>query len=113
MTVASRLDMILFLDRARAGDALLRRGLVAQNYAELGRVAVGLMRQEHPDHMLSPMATFHEAMNRVLANSAVDRAGYRSDLFAAALEVAVGTVARGWRIARARPNNVLGAEGIG
>jgi hypothetical protein len=54
MTGAPRPDLTLLLERARAGDELARGDLIAQVYAELRRVASGLMRREHPGHMLSP-----------------------------------------------------------
>ena len=84
MTGAPRPDVTLLLERARAGDALARGDLIAQVYAELRRVAAGLMRREHPGHTLPPTAVVHEAVIRLLGDAAFDRAGDRSYLFAAA-----------------------------
>jgi hypothetical protein len=66
MTGAVRPDVTLFLERARAGDELARGGLIAQVYAELRRVAAGLMRREHPGHTLPPTAVVHAAVIRLL-----------------------------------------------
>ena len=84
MTGAPRPDVTLLLERARAGDELARGDLIAQVYAELRRVAAGLMRREHPGHTLSPAAVVHEAVIRLLGEAAFDRAGDRSYLFATA-----------------------------
>jgi RNA polymerase sigma factor (TIGR02999 family) len=84
MTGAPRPDVTLLLERARAGDELARGDLVAEIYAELRRVAVGLMRREHPGHTLPPTAVVHEAVIRLLGDAAFDRAPDRSYLFAAA-----------------------------
>ena len=84
MTGAPRPDVTLLLERARAGDELARGDLIAQVYAELRRVAAGLMRREHPGHTLPPTAVVHEAVIRLLGDAAFDRAGDRSYLFAAA-----------------------------
>ena len=84
MTAAPRSDVTLLLERARAGDELARGDLIAQVYAELRRVAAGLMRREHPGHTLPPTAVVHEAVIRLLGEAAFDRAADRSYLFAAA-----------------------------
>jgi RNA polymerase sigma factor (TIGR02999 family) len=84
MTGAPRPDVTLLLERARAGDELARGDLIAQVYAELRRVAAGLMRREHPGHTLPPTAVVHEAVIRLLGDAAFDRAADRSYLFAAA-----------------------------
>ena len=84
MTGAPRPDVTLLLERARAGDARARDNLISQVYAELRRVAAGLMRREHPGHTLSPTAVVHEAVIRLLGDAAFDRAHDRSYLFAAA-----------------------------
>jgi RNA polymerase sigma factor (TIGR02999 family) len=90
MTGAPRPDMTLLLERARAGDELARGELIAQVYDELRRVAVGLMRREHPGHTLPPTAVVHEAVIRLLGDAAFDRAAARSYLFAAAARHARG-----------------------
>jgi RNA polymerase sigma factor (TIGR02999 family) len=84
MTGAPRPDVTLLLERARAGDAPARGDPIAQVYAELRRVAAGLMRREHPGHTLPPTAVVHEAVLRLLGDAAFDRAADRSYLFAAA-----------------------------
>ena len=84
MTGAPRPDVTLLLERARAGDALAQGDLIAQVYAELRRVAAGLMRREHPGHTLSPTAVVHEAVIRQRGESVLCKAADRSFLFAAA-----------------------------
>jgi RNA polymerase sigma factor (TIGR02999 family) len=84
MTGAPRPDVTLLLELAWAGGELARGDLIGQVYAELRRVASGLMRREHPGHTLSPTAVVHEAVIRLLGDAAFDRAGDRSYLFAAA-----------------------------
>ena len=101
MTGAPRPDVTLLLERARIGDELARGDLIALVYAELRRMAVGLMRRERPGHTLSPTAVVHEAVIRLLGDAAFDRAEDRSHLFAAA--------ARAMREVR----NELEAEGGG
>jgi RNA polymerase sigma factor (TIGR02999 family) len=76
--------MTLLMGRARAGDEEARGELVALVYAELRRVASGLMRRERPDHTLSPTAVVHEAVIRLLGEEVFDRAADRSFLFASA-----------------------------
>jgi RNA polymerase sigma factor (TIGR02999 family) len=84
MTGTPRRDVTLLLERARAGDEPARDDLIAQVYAELRRIAVGLMRREHPGHTLSPTAVVHEAVIRLLGDAAFDRAADRGYLFASA-----------------------------
>ena len=84
MTGAPRPDVTRLLERVRAGDELARGDLIAQVYAELRRLAAGLMRREHPGHTLPPTAVVHEAVIRLLGEAAFDRAAGRSDRFAAA-----------------------------
>src|SRR4051794_41522762 len=79
-----RRGLTAILERARAGDEGARGELVTLAYDELRRVAVGLMRREHPGHTLSPTAVVHEAVIRLLGGAAFDRAADRSFLFAAA-----------------------------
>jgi DNA-directed RNA polymerase specialized sigma24 family protein len=120
MTGAPRPDVTPLLKRAWAGDELARGDLISQVYAELRRVAAGLMRREHPGHTLSPTAAVHEALDRLAGLH--QRQSQVVTLYfgrmtvpevAAALEVSVGTVERDWRIARAWRSNELGGEGVG
>jgi hypothetical protein len=60
----------LLLDRTRAGDERARGDLIAHVYAELRRVAAGLMRREHRRHTLSSTAVVHEAVIRVIGDAA-------------------------------------------
>jgi RNA polymerase sigma factor (TIGR02999 family) len=84
MAGAPRPDVTLLLARARDGDERARDDLIARVYDELRRVAVGLMRREHPGHTLSPTAVVHEAVIKLLGAAALDRAADRSYLFASA-----------------------------
>jgi hypothetical protein len=84
MTGAPRPDVTLLLERARAGNELARGELIAQVYAELRRVAAGLIRREHPGRTFPPTAVVHEAVIRLVGDAAFDRAADRSDRFAAA-----------------------------
>ncbi len=77
-------ELTLILGRARDGDDRARGELVALVYDELRRVATGLMRRERADHTLSPTAVVHEAVIRLLGESALDKAADRSFLFASA-----------------------------
>ena len=119
MAGAPRPDVTLLLERAR--DEPARGDLIAQVYAELRRVAAGLMRREHPGHTLSPTAAVHEALDRLAGlhqrQSQVVTLRYFGGMtvpeIAAALGVSVGTVERDWRIARAWLSNELREEGVG
>jgi RNA polymerase sigma factor (TIGR02999 family) len=77
-------DLTLILGRARAGDQRARGDLVALVYDELRDVAARLMRNERPDHTLSPTAVVHEAVIRLLGAAGFDKAADRSYLFASA-----------------------------
>ena len=67
MTGAPRPDVTLLPERA--GDERARGDLIAQVYDELRRVAVGLMRREHPGHTLSPTAVVHATVIRPLGGA--------------------------------------------
>jgi RNA polymerase sigma factor (TIGR02999 family) len=84
MTAAPRPDVTLLSERAHAGDGLARSNLIARVYAELRRLSAGLMRREYPGHTLPPTAVGHEAVIRLRGDAAFDRAGDRTDPFAAA-----------------------------
>lgn len=77
-------DLTLLLEQVRAGreDALER--LVAAVYAELRRMAKGLMRGERLGHTLQPSALVHEALIRLLDGDALADLPNRRYLFSAA-----------------------------
>jgi RNA polymerase sigma-70 factor (ECF subfamily) len=84
MAGTTRPGVTVLLARARAGDEGARNDLIDRVYGELRRVADGLMRRERPGHTLSPTAVVHEAVIKMLAESALDGAKDRSYLFASA-----------------------------
>jgi RNA polymerase sigma factor (TIGR02999 family) len=77
-------DLTALLTAARNGGEGARERLVAAIYAELRRIAGGLMRRERPDHTLQPSALVHEALLRLLGGDALDDHPDRRYLFAAA-----------------------------
>ena len=100
-------DLTLILGRARAGDHRARGDLVALVYDELREVATRLMRNERPDHTLSPTAVVHEAVIRLLGKEVFDRAADRSFLFASvarAMRAVLIDHARLPSVAEASPN---------
>ena len=58
-------DVTRLLDRWNAGDAEALKALVAEVYAELRRIAGGLLRDERPDHTLQATALVNEAYLRL------------------------------------------------
>jgi RNA polymerase sigma factor (TIGR02999 family) len=58
-------DVTRLLDRWNAGDEDALKALVGELYAELRRMAGGLLRDERPDHTLQPTALVHEAYMRL------------------------------------------------
>jgi RNA polymerase sigma factor (TIGR02999 family) len=58
-------DVTRLLDQWNAGDADALKALVAELYAELRRMAGGLLRDERADHTLQPTALVHEAYLRL------------------------------------------------
>ena len=58
-------DLTRLLDQWNAGDAEALKTLVAEVYAELHRIAGGLLRDERIDHTLQPTALVHEAYMRL------------------------------------------------
>jgi RNA polymerase sigma factor (TIGR02999 family) len=58
-------DVTRLLERWNEGDADALKALVAEVYAELRRMAGGLLREERADHTLQPTALVHEAYLRL------------------------------------------------
>ena len=54
------------INQWNAGDANALNAVVAQVYAELRRIAGGLLRQERAGHTLQPTALVHEAYLRLI-----------------------------------------------
>ena len=77
-------DVTTLLDAIRAGKADAQDELVARIYAELRRLAAGLMRRERPGHTLQPTALVHEAVAQLLGQDVLARAPDRRYVFAAA-----------------------------
>ena len=84
MARAVRSEVTTVLDEIRAGNADARGRLVELVYAELRRVAAGLMRRERADHTLEPTALVHEAFVRLFDQNALEQARSRRYFFAAA-----------------------------
>lgn len=59
-------DVTRLLNQWNAGDADALNAVVAQVYAELRRIAGGLLRQERAGHTLQPTALVHEAYLRLI-----------------------------------------------
>jgi RNA polymerase sigma factor (TIGR02999 family) len=74
------------LGEVRAGDADAQDRLVRAIYAELRRIAGGLMQNERPGHTLQPSALVHEALMRLLDGDALADVPNRRYLFAAAAQ---------------------------
>jgi RNA polymerase sigma factor (TIGR02999 family) len=79
-------DLTALLNEVRAGSLDARSRLVEAIYAELRRMAAGMMRQERPDHTLQASALVHEALLRILSSDALAGAPHRRYLFAAAAQ---------------------------
>jgi RNA polymerase sigma factor (TIGR02999 family) len=77
-------DLSELLGAARAGREGAADRLVAAIYAELRRMADGLMRHERPGHTLQPSDLVHEALLRLLEGDALAEVPNRRYLFAAA-----------------------------
>jgi RNA polymerase sigma factor (TIGR02999 family) len=77
-------DVTALLGEIRAGDVRARDRLVERVYAELRRVAGGLMRAEPAGHSLQPTALLHEALADLLRGEALRQAPNRAYLFGAA-----------------------------
>lgn len=58
-------DVTRLLDRWNAGDAEALKSLVAEVYAELRKIAGGLLRDERADHTLQATALVNEAYLRL------------------------------------------------
>ena len=58
-------DVTRLLDQWNAGDAEALKALVVEVYAELRRIAGGLLRDERVGHTLQPTALVHEAYMRL------------------------------------------------
>ena len=58
-------DVTRLLNRWNEGDDDALKALVAEVYAELRRIAGGLLRDERSDHTLQPTALVHEAYLRL------------------------------------------------
>jgi RNA polymerase sigma factor (TIGR02999 family) len=77
-------DLTTLLDAIRDGRAGATDQLVGAIYAELRRIAGGLMRHERPSHTLQPSALVHEALLRLLDGDTLAELPDRRHLFAAA-----------------------------
>src|SRR5262250_2144124 len=77
-------DLTAILTDVRAGEADAQDRLVRAIYAELRRIAGGLMRHERPSHTLQPSALVHEALLRLLDGDTLAELPDRRHLFAAA-----------------------------
>src|SRR5262249_26455527 len=84
MTAQRRDDLTALLDAVRDGREGATDRLVAAIYAELRRIAGGLMRHERPGHTLQPTALVHEALLRPPEGDALAEIPDRRHLFAAA-----------------------------
>jgi RNA polymerase sigma factor (TIGR02999 family) len=86
METEPRGDLTAILNGARSGGADARERLVRAIYAELRRIARGLMRHERPGHTLQPSALVHEALLRLLDGDVLADIPNRRWLFAAAAQ---------------------------
>ena len=84
MADTTRPGVTLLLTRARGGDERARDDLIARVYGELAAWPRRPDAAEGPGHTLSPTAVVHEAVIKMLAEAALDRAEDRSYLFASA-----------------------------
>jgi RNA polymerase sigma factor (TIGR02999 family) len=84
MGTESRGDLTAILGEVRAGRADAQERLVRVIYAELRRIAGGLMRRERPGHTLQPSALVHEALLRLLDGDTLADLPDRHRLLAAA-----------------------------
>ena len=86
MGTEPRGDLTALLGEVHAGRAGAQERLVRAIYAELRRIAGGLMRREAPGHTLQPSALVHEALLRLLDGDALADVPNRRYLFAAAAQ---------------------------
>jgi RNA polymerase sigma factor (TIGR02999 family) len=84
MGTEPRGDLTAILAEARDGREDANERLVRAIYAELRRIAGGLMRRERPGHTLQPSALVHEALLRLLDGDTLADLPNRRYLFAAA-----------------------------
>jgi RNA polymerase sigma factor (TIGR02999 family) len=86
MSTQRRGDLTALLGEVRAGDDDAKERLVRAIYAELRRIAGGLMHHERPGHTLQPSALVHEALVRLLDGDVLADVPNRRYLFAAAAQ---------------------------
>jgi RNA polymerase sigma factor (TIGR02999 family) len=86
MGTEPRGDLTALLGEVHAGRAGAQERLVRAIYAELRRMAAGLLRREGPGHTLQPSALVHEALLRLLDGDALADVPNRRYLFAAAAQ---------------------------
>src|SRR5262245_35509616 len=86
MGAGRRADLTALLGEVRAGDDAAKDRLVRAIYAELRRIAGGLMHHERPGHTPQPSALVHEALMRLLDGDALADVPNRRYLFAAAAQ---------------------------
>src|SRR5262245_44407523 len=84
MDVSRPDDLSELLAAVREGREGATDRLVAAVYAELRRIAAGLLRREPTGHILQPSALVHEALLRLLEGDALAEIPDRRYLFAAA-----------------------------
>src|SRR5262245_403826 len=77
-------DLTALILEARCGGEGAMDRLVGAIYAELRRIAAGLMQSERPGHTLQPTALVHEALLRLLEGDTLADVPDRGCLFAAA-----------------------------
>jgi RNA polymerase sigma-70 factor (ECF subfamily) len=77
-------EVTTLLGAIRAGKAEAKSQLVELVYAELRKLAYGLMRRERAGHTLQPTALVHEACLRLLTPEVLNTAQNRAHFFAAA-----------------------------
>jgi hypothetical protein len=71
MDTEPRDDLTGLLAEVHTGRENAQERLVRAIYAELRRIAGGLMRHERPGHILQPSALVHEALLRLLDGDAL------------------------------------------
>jgi RNA polymerase sigma factor (TIGR02999 family) len=86
MRTNQRDDLSVLLEEIRAGREGAQDRLVQAIYAELRRIAGGLMHHERPGHTLQPSALVHEALMRLLEGDVLADVPNRRYLFAAAAQ---------------------------
>lgn len=82
MRITLNQDLKLLSTRGSGGRDGTVGELLEQVYARLRQVASRLMRRERTDHTLSPTAVVHEAVIRLMGDTAVDAVPDRSRLIA-------------------------------